>query len=65
MVWERRKRDTNIMFAVTYDNGQSAYVTISPKKLQHGDHLVRELLREHQEQGHIPNGQIESVKRVR
>ncbi|HEX2727891.1 MAG TPA: hypothetical protein VHN20_18870 [Beijerinckiaceae bacterium] len=65
MVWERRKRDTNIMFAVTYDNGQSAYVTISPKKLQHGDHLVRQLLREHQEQGSIPNGQIASVKRVR
>jgi hypothetical protein len=65
MVWERRKRDTNIMFAVIYDNGQSAYITISPKKLQHGDHLVRQLVREHQERGHIPSGQIASVKRVR
>ena len=65
MAWERRKRDPNIMFAVNYDNGRTAYITISPKKLEHGDHVVRELVRERQDNGEIPSGQIASVRRVR
>ena len=30
MAWEKRKRDHNIMFAVNYDDGRAAYLTISP-----------------------------------
>ena len=66
MNWQpTRRRDTNIMFAVNYEDGRTAYITISPKKLQHGDHLVRALVRERQELGEIPEGEILSVKRVR
>jgi hypothetical protein len=38
MSWDnRRKRDTNIMFAVTFEDGRTAYITISPKLLEPGD----------------------------
>jgi hypothetical protein len=34
MDWaNRRKRDTNIMFAVNFEDGRTAYITISPKVL--------------------------------
>ena len=45
MAWEKRKRDRNIMFAIHYEDGRTAYLTISPKHLNRGDHLVRELVR--------------------
>ncbi|HEY7384171.1 MAG TPA: hypothetical protein VH743_10925 [Beijerinckiaceae bacterium] len=65
MAWERRKRDPNIMFAVNYDNGRTAYITVSPKQLERGEHVVRELVRERQDSGEIPAGQVASVRRVR
>jgi hypothetical protein len=66
MSWDnRRKRDTNIMFAVNYDDGRTAYITISPKVLGAGDHVARTVARERQDKGEIPEGEIASVKRVR
>ena len=65
MAWEKRKRDHNVMFAVNYNDGRTAYLTISPKFLDRGDHMVREMVRERQEKGDIPEGEILSVKRVR
>ena len=66
MSWDnRRKRDTNIMFAVNYDDGRTAYITIDPKVLDGGDHMARTVARERQEKGEIPEGAIASVKRVR
>jgi hypothetical protein len=61
----RRKRDTNIMFAVSYEDGRTAYITISPKLLQPGENVARIVARERQERGEIPQGEIASVKRVR
>jgi hypothetical protein len=29
-----RKRDSNVLFAVNYADGRSAYITLSPKKLE-------------------------------
>ena len=50
MSWDnRRKRDTNIMFAVNYEDGRTAYITISPKVLEAGDHVARSVARERQE----------------
>jgi hypothetical protein len=63
--WERKKRDTNIMFAVTYDDGKTAYVTVSPSKLKNGDHEVRSVAAERQKTGELPPGNIASIKRVR
>jgi hypothetical protein len=66
MNWDnRRKRDTNIMFAVNYHDGRTAYITIKPKQLEQGDHVARTVARERQEKGEIPEGEIASVKRVR
>jgi hypothetical protein len=66
MDWgNRRKRDTNIMFAVNYEDGRSAYITISPKALEQGDHVANAVARERQARGEIPAGDIKAVKRVR
>ena len=66
MTWDnRRKRDPNIMFAVNYEDGRTAYITIKPKALESGDHVSRSVARERQERGEIPEGEIASVKRVR
>ena len=66
MNWDnRRKRDPNIMFAVNYEDGRTAYITIKPKALESGDHVSRSVARERQAKGEIPEGEIASVKRVR
>ena len=41
-----RKRDSNVLFAVNYTDGRAAYITLSPKKLESGDHVVPALVRE-------------------
>jgi hypothetical protein len=53
------------MFAVNYEDGRTAYITISPKVLEPGDHVVRTVARERQAKGEIPAGEIATVKRVR
>ena len=60
-----RKRDSNVLFAVNYVDGRSAYITLSPKKLAPRDHVVPAIARELQEKGEIPPGEIKGVKRVR
>jgi hypothetical protein len=65
MAWEKRKRDQNIMFAVNYDDGRAAYLTISPYLLRDGDHVVPTIVRDRQEKGELPEGQIASIRRVR
>jgi hypothetical protein len=53
------------MFAVHYQDGRSAYITVSPKLLEGGDHLVLSIARDRQQKGEIPEGTIKTVKRVR
>jgi hypothetical protein len=65
MDWQKRKRDHNIMFAVNYKDGRTAYMTVSPRVLQKGDHIVPAVVRERQDKGEIPEGEIATVKRVR
>jgi len=66
MAWDqKRKRDYNTMFAVHYEDGRSAYITVSPKLLEGGDHLVLSNARDRQQKGEIPEGTIKTVKRVR
>ena len=60
-----RKRDSNVLFAVNYADGRSAYITLSPKKLAGGEHVVPMVSRELQEKGEIPPGEIKGVNRVR
>ena len=65
MAWEKRKRDANTMFAVNYQDGRTAYLTITPYLLRDGHHVVPTIVRERQEKGEIPEGQIASIRRVR
>jgi hypothetical protein len=63
--WDKRRRDTNIMFAVNYADGRTAYITINPKALEAGNHAARSVAHERQNKGEIPAGEIVTVKRVR
>ena len=65
MQWGRKKRDTNVMFAVTYEDGTTSYITISPDKLKDGDHVARTEARERQGNGELKPGNIAAIKRVR
>jgi hypothetical protein len=66
MSWgHKRARDYNIMFAVNYGDGRTAYITVSPKALELGDQVAIASARERQAKGEIPDGEIVSVKRVR
>jgi hypothetical protein len=66
MSWaEKRKRDHNIMFAINYKDGRTAYITISPKVIEPGDHVARTVAAERQQKGEIPKGEIATVRRVR
>jgi hypothetical protein len=78
---ERRRRATNIedimytfhkqapaksvMFAVSYDDGRTAYLWIEGHGKGGDDRLVSLIAKEQQEQGLIPEGTITSIKRVR
>jgi hypothetical protein len=68
MAWKPppyRKPDSNILFAVYYVDGRAAYISISPKQLAGGQHVVPAIARELQEKGEIAPAEIKSVKRVR
>jgi hypothetical protein len=53
------------MFVVTYDDGRSAYIRVSPETARHGNMIVLDIARERQEVGDIPDGTIVGVKQVR
>jgi hypothetical protein len=68
MAWKPppyRKPDSNTLFAVYYVDGRAAYISISPKKLAGGEHVVPAIARELQQKGEIPPGEIKGLKRVR
>lgn len=65
MEGERKKRDTNVMFAVNYEDGETSYITINPNQLKHGDQIARTVALERQKKGELPQGTIAAIKRVR
>jgi hypothetical protein len=68
MPWQptrHRPRDHNVMFAVQFEDGRTAYLTVSPKVVEEGPLVVHEQIRSRQEKGEIPEGEIATVKRVR
>ena len=60
-----RTRDGRVMFVVTYDDGRSAYIRVSPETARHGNMIVLDIARERQEVGDIPDVTIVGVKQVR
>ena len=66
MVWEvRRPRDFSSMFVVKYADGRSAYITISPKELERANNDPHAIVRERQQKGEIPEGEVVSLQRAR
>ena len=45
--------------------GRTAYIRVSPKQLERGEHIVPAIARKRQEKGGIPDGDIKGVKRLR
>jgi hypothetical protein len=61
----QRRRDPNVMFAVHYEDGRTAYMTVAPRLVAVSDYLVPQVARDRQAKGQIPEGSIAKVKRVR
>jgi hypothetical protein len=55
----------SVMFAVSYDDGRTAYFVIENHDKASGDAIAGSLAREHQAQGQLPEGTITAVRRVR
>jgi hypothetical protein len=55
----------SVMFAVSYDDGRTAYLVVEHHGQSSEDYMVGAIAREHQEQGTLPEGTITGIKRVR
>jgi hypothetical protein len=53
------------MFAVNFDDGRTAYLVLENHGTRDQDYLVPAIARERQAQGELPEGTINTVKRVR
>ena len=65
MHFRRTNPTKSVMFAVTYDDGRTAYMVIENHGSPSEDYAVGATAREHQNRGLLPDGTILSVKRVR
>jgi len=63
--FQRRRPDTQVMYAVRYEDGRTAYIRVDPETARHGNLVVMDVARERQEVGELPEGTITSVKQVR
>ena len=55
----------SVMFAVSYDDGRTAYMAIENHGKPSDDSLVGPIAKERQEAGLLPDGTITTIKRVR
>ena len=55
----------SVMFAVSYDDGRTAYLVIDNHGKSSEDYLVEPIARERQASGALPEGTIVGIKRVR
>ena len=55
----------SVMFAVSYDDGRTAYFVVENHGKSSDDYRVGSIAREQQEQGALPEGTITTIKRVR
>jgi len=65
----RTFRKTNhpksVMFALSYDDGRTAYLVVENHGQSNDDYMVGSIARAQQEQGTLPEGTITGIKRVR
>ncbi|WP_112663737.1 hypothetical protein [Microvirga flavescens] len=55
----------SVMFAVSFDDGRTAYFVVPNHGGPSEDYLVLAIAKEQQEAGQLPEGHITSVRRVR
>jgi hypothetical protein len=55
----------SVMFAVSYEDGRTAYLVIQNHGTTDQDYLVPTIARERQAQNELPEGTITTIKRVR
>ena len=55
----------SVMFAVTYEDGRTAYMVVENHGPPTEDYAIGATAREHQKSGQLPDGTITGVKRVR
>src|SRR3954453_2320940 len=60
-----RRPDPQVLFAVRYEDGRTAYIRVDPETAWHGNLVVMDVAQERQEVGELPEGTITSVKQVR
>ena len=53
------------MFAVNYDDGRTAYISVAARVVNAGDLRALHIARERQGRGELPTGSISGVKRIR
>ena len=54
--FQRRRPDTQVMYAVRYEDGRTAYIRVDPETARHGNLVVMDVARERQEVGELPEG---------
>ena len=55
----------SVMFAVSYDDGRTAYMIVENHGPPSEDYAIGATAREQQKSGQLPDGTITGVKRVR
>ena len=55
----------SVMFAVSYDDGRTAYLVVENHGQSSDDYMVGSIAPAQQEQGTLPEGTITGIKRVR
>ncbi len=63
--FKRSSFSKSVMFAVSYDDGRTAYLVIENHGTADQDYRVGAVARERQAQGALPEGIITGIKRVR
>jgi hypothetical protein len=60
-----RYQDREIMFAINYTDGRTAYISVAAQVVNAGDLRALHIARERQGRGELPEGAISGVKRIR
>jgi hypothetical protein len=56
--------NSDVMFVVTYDSGQEEWFWIDAQLTRGGDQVVGALVKQRQRRGWLPEGNIQSIKRL-
>src|SRR3954469_10595684 len=58
-----RRPDPQVLFAVRYEDGRTAYIRVDPETAWHGNLVVMDVARERQEAGEIPRARSRALSR--